>query len=125
MLAARAKKYLAQDTYPDIIGGLLSAEEALDLPAEPLSTGNGSETAAAVQPPVTITAEQLAVLEGLIADAGLISDACLAWLRGRLPDLQSLRELPIEEYARVKSALEAQSAKRRTASEGTDNAAAE
>lgn len=28
MLAARAKKYLAQDVYPDIVGGILSTEEA-------------------------------------------------------------------------------------------------
>jgi hypothetical protein len=114
MLAARAKKYLAQDTYPDIIGGLLSAEEALDLPAESTSTRNGSETAVAVQLPATITTEQVAVLEGLIADVGLKPDACVAWLRGRLPGLQSLCDLPIEEYARVKSALESESAKQQT-----------
>src|SRR5713226_6919183 len=42
MLAARAKKYLAQDTYPDVIGGLLSAEEALDLAEAPAPTGDGA-----------------------------------------------------------------------------------
>jgi hypothetical protein len=123
MLAARAKKYLAQDTYPDIIGGLLSAEEALDLPGQRVSTGHDGETPSPVLRVGTVTAEQVDALERLIAEAGLDVATCVAWLSGRLPGLQSLHDLPNPEYARVKAALEAQCAKRHTVPEGTDRAA--
>ena len=125
MLAARAKKYLAQDTYPDVIGGLLSAEEALDLTAAPNPTGDGGATAADAPPAVRITAEQVAVLQGLIAEGGLDAEACLAWLRGRLPELHALTDLPAAEYARVKNALEDRNAKRQRPPGGTEHATAD
>jgi hypothetical protein len=125
MLAARAKKYLAQDTYPDVIGGLLSAEEAMDLTAAPAPIGNGSEPAADTRPPVAITEDQVAVLQALIAEGGLDAEECLAWLRGRLPEVHTLTDLPAAEYARVKKALEDRNAKRRPPQEGIEDAAAD
>ena len=125
MLAARAKKYLAQDTYPDVIGGLLSAEEALDLTAAPHPTGDGGDPAADAPPSVRITAEQVAVLQGLLAEGGLDAEACLTWLRGRLPELHTLTDLPAAEYARVKNALEDRNAKRQRPPGGTEHATAD
>src|SRR2546428_7000760 len=46
MLAARAKKYLAQDTYPDVIGGLPSPPEAPHFTAAPPPPRDGRATAA-------------------------------------------------------------------------------
>jgi hypothetical protein len=114
MLAARAKKYLAQDTYPDVIGGLLSAEEALDLgPAPAADASNGeAPVAAETTSSLGITAEQIAVLQDLLGEIGLETEQCLAWLRGRLPNLYALTDLPAAEYDRVKTALEAQRVRR-------------
>jgi hypothetical protein len=125
MLAARAKKYLAQDTYPDVIGGLLSAEEALDLSAVPADAPNGAVPAAAEAPSsLGITAEQVAVLQDLLREIGLETERCLAWLRGRLPNLHALTDLPAAEYARVKTALEAQRVRRSEPKGGADHATA-
>jgi hypothetical protein len=126
MLAARAKKYLAQDTYPDVIGGLLSAEEALDLGAVPTDAPNG-DTLVTAEPPssLCITAEQVAVLQDLLGKIGLEPEQCLAWLRGRLPDLRALTDLPATEYVRVKMALEAQQARPRGPHGGPEYAAAD
>ncbi len=106
MLAARAKKYLAQDTYPDVIGGLLSAEEALDFAAEPAPTGDGAGAAAEGRPAVRITPEQVDVLRGLIEEGEIDTEQFLDWLRGRLPEVKALSDLPAAEYARAKKALE-------------------
>jgi hypothetical protein len=125
MLAARAKKYLAQDTYPDIVGGLLSAEEALDLGAAPADAPKGDGFATEASPSPCISAEQLTVLQELIGEIGLEVEQCLAWLRGRLPDLHTLTDLPAAEYARVKTALEAQRARRSEPQGGTEHATAD
>jgi hypothetical protein len=125
MLAARAKKYLAQDTYPDVIGGLLSAEEALDLGAVPTDAPNG-DTLVTAEPPssLCITAEQVAVLQDLLGEIGLETEQCLAWLRGRLPNLYALTDLPAAEYDRVKTALEALRARRSEPEGGAEHATA-
>jgi hypothetical protein len=123
MLAARAKKYLAQDTYPDVIGGLLSAEEALDLGTAPVDAPNGNGPATEAPSSLSITAEQVAVLQELIGEIGLETERCLAWLRGRLPDLHALTNLPAAEYVRVKTALEGQRARRSKSQGGTEHAA--
>jgi hypothetical protein len=125
MLAARAKKYLAQDTYPDVIGGLLSAEEALDLPAAPEGAPNGEAPTVDAVSGVCITAEQVAVLQDLIAESGLDLEQCLTWLRGRLPDVHALNDLPTAEYERVKTALEDQRARRPGPQGGPEHATAD
>jgi hypothetical protein len=109
MLAARAKKYLAQDTYPDVIGGLLSAEEARDLPDVSGVILHEGGTAEAVFSSTRITTEQVATLQHLIAASGFDLEQCLSWLRGRLPELHALTDLPAADYDRVKKALEDQS----------------
>ena len=125
MLAARAKKYLAQDTYPDVIGGLLSAEEALDLTAAPAAVANGdAPVAAEANSSLGITAEQVAVLQDLLREIGLETERCLAWLRGRLPNLYALTDLPAAEYDRVKTALEALRARRSEPEGGAEHATA-
>jgi hypothetical protein len=123
MLAARAKKYLAQDTYPDVIGGLLSAEEALDLGAAPTDAlkGDGPVTSEA-RSSLGITAEQAAVLQDLLGEIGLETEQCLAWLRGRLPNLHALTDLPAAEYARVKTALESERVRRSEPEGGAEHA---
>ncbi|HTC25124.1 MAG TPA: hypothetical protein VK688_12215 [Gemmatimonadales bacterium] len=122
MLAARAKKYLAQDTYPDVIGGLLSAEEALDLTTAPAPSGKNDEPVAEALLPIRITTEQVAMLQGLIGEGGLDAEECLAWLRGRLPEVHALTDLPAAEYARVKKALEDRNAKRQLPPGETEHA---
>ena len=113
MLAARAKKYLAQDTYPDVIGGLLSTEEALDLAETPAPTSDGAVAAAEETPCVRITSAQVDVLRALIAEGGAAAEPqCLEWLRGRLPDVHALSDLPAAEYTRVKKAVEDRNTKR-------------
>ena len=124
MLAARAKKYLAQDTYPDIIGGLISAEESLDLAEAPAPTDDGSGAVAEGLPPVRITPEQVDVLQGLIEDSEIDTEQFLDWLRGRLPEVQALSDLPAGEYARAKKALEDQNPKMK-ANKGGGHAAAD
>ena len=123
MLAARAKKYLAQDTYPDIIGGLLSAEEAADLAQAPTPHDGGRGAAADAAAPLLITAAQRDVLSGLLAKGGIDAAQVVAWLRGRLPDVNTLGDLPATEYARVRTALEEWSAKRKATCGGTHAAA--
>ncbi len=127
MLAARAKKYLAQDTYPDVIGGLLSAEEVLDLAeaAVPIADGDGQGIGAAADqvPPERISPEQVAGLRSLLATSGVEPEHCLAWLRGRVPELHTLSDLPAAEYARVKKALEGRLAKRSEQHDGGQHAA--
>jgi hypothetical protein len=126
MLAARAKKYLAQDTYPDVIGGLLSAEEAFDLSAAPAAVLNGdSPVGAEANSSLCVTAEQVAMLQDLLGKIGLEPEQCLAWLRGRLANLHALTDLPAAEYSRVKTALEAQRARRREPQGGREHAAAD
>jgi hypothetical protein len=127
MLAARAKKYLAQDTYPDVIGGLLSAEEALDLgPAPAADALNGDAPGTAEAPSsLSITGEQAAVLRDLLGKIGLEPEQFLTWLRGRLPDLHVLTDLPVTEYARVKTALEVQCTRRSGPNGDTEHAAAD
>jgi hypothetical protein len=125
MLAARAKKYLAQDTYPDVIGGLLSAEEALDLGAAPTDALNrDGRVASEARSSLGITAEQVAVLQDLLGKIGLEPEQCLAWLRGRLPNLCALTDLPTAEYDRVKTALEALRVRRAEPEGGAEHATA-
>jgi hypothetical protein len=125
MLAARAKKYLAQDTYPDVIGGLLSAEEALDLGAAPTDALKGDgPVASEARSSLGITAEQVALLQDLLGEIGVETEQCLAWLRGRLPNLHALTDLPAAEYDRVKTALEAQRVRRSEPEGGAEHATA-
>jgi hypothetical protein len=126
MLAARAKKYLAQDTYPDVIGGLLSTEEALDLGRAPTVDASNGDAAVTAEAPSSlgITAEQAAVLQDVLGEIGLETEQCLAWLRGRLPNLHALTDLPAAEYDRVKTALQAQRVRRSEPEGGAEHATA-
>jgi hypothetical protein len=123
MLAARAKKYLAQDVYPDVIGGLLSVEEATDLSEAAAPSSAAGEKAIEVPSPLRITPEQVDVLRDLIEEGGTDSEQFLDWLRGRLPELKALSDLPVVEYARAKKALENRNAKIRAKNGGPHAAA--
>jgi hypothetical protein len=64
------------------------------------------------------------VLRTLIEEGGTDAEQFLNWLRGRLPQLKTLSDLPVVEYARAKQALGDRNVKIR-AKNGGDHAAAD
>lgn len=87
MLEARAKAYLARDVYPDVLHGMMSAEEAQELEPDAVNVEKFEA------PP-----EHLEEVEDaeVVADATTITDAMLscssmAELDGLLPDLKQLK----------------------------------
>jgi hypothetical protein len=94
MMQLRARGFLLRDVYADAMRGLITQEEAQDMPVEPMPPARGptvDAAAAYVRPAAPVQAEPATPLQRLTRDATLITDPTLdRWVAACKKTMQAL-----------------------------------
>jgi hypothetical protein len=94
MMQLRARGFLLRDVYADAMRGLITQEEAQDMPVEPMPPARGptvDAAAAYVRPAAPVQAEPATPLQRLTRDATLVTDPTLdRWVAACKKTMQAL-----------------------------------